>query len=208
MRALAGLLPAEGRIALNGRALAALPAGWRARTQHRLPAAGARLPLADERRRRGGAGTPSPCRRVLAAHRCRPRRGGPGALAATAVEPWAAVTTLSGGERARVALARALATQAPILLRRADHVARPPPPAGGDGPWRARRTTAARCWRSCTTCARRPLRRPGGDDGARRLVADGAPREVLTPERIAAVFGVDAVITDSGRADPILRRPL
>ena len=58
MRALAGLLPAEGRIALNGRALAALSAGER--TQHRLPAAG-RLPLADERRRRGGAGTPSPC---------------------------------------------------------------------------------------------------------------------------------------------------
>jgi len=42
-----------------------------------------------------------------------------------------------------------------------------------------------------------------------RLVADGAPREVLTPERIAAVFGVDAVITDSAVGPiPILRRPL
>ena len=40
------------------------------------------------------------------------------ALAATETQAFAArpVTTLSGGERARVALARALATQAPILL--------------------------------------------------------------------------------------------
>src|SRR5205085_6317224 len=40
------------------------------------------------------------------------------ALAATATEAFVgrAVTTLSGGERARVALARALASEAPILL--------------------------------------------------------------------------------------------
>ena len=40
------------------------------------------------------------------------------ALAATGTEGFAsrAVTTLSGGERARVALARALACEAPILL--------------------------------------------------------------------------------------------
>src|SRR5262245_66359683 len=40
------------------------------------------------------------------------------ALLATATVPFAAraVTTLSGGERARVALARALASEAPILL--------------------------------------------------------------------------------------------
>jgi iron complex transport system ATP-binding protein len=42
-----------------------------------------------------------------------------------------------------------------------------------------------------------------------RLVADAAPREVLTSERIAAVFGVEAVITDSGFGPvPILHRPL
>ncbi len=42
-----------------------------------------------------------------------------------------------------------------------------------------------------------------------RLVADGSPREVLTPERIAAVFGVEATIADSAvGAIPILHRPL
>jgi iron complex transport system ATP-binding protein len=42
-----------------------------------------------------------------------------------------------------------------------------------------------------------------------RLVADGAPRDVLTAERIAAVFGVEAVITnDASGAHPVLLRPL
>ena len=42
-----------------------------------------------------------------------------------------------------------------------------------------------------------------------RLVADGAPRAVLTPERIAAVFGVEAIIADDASGPhPILRRPL
>ena len=42
-----------------------------------------------------------------------------------------------------------------------------------------------------------------------RLVADGAPREVLTPERIAAVFGVEAVMAeDAAGTIPILRKPL
>jgi iron complex transport system ATP-binding protein len=31
------------------------------------------------------------------------------------------------------------------------------------------------------------------DEG--RIVADGAPDEVLTPERVAAVFGVDVALT-------------
>jgi iron complex transport system ATP-binding protein len=42
-----------------------------------------------------------------------------------------------------------------------------------------------------------------------RLVADGSAREVLTPERIADVFAVEATITDSVVGPiPILHRPL
>ena len=75
---------------------------------------------------------------------------------------------------------------------------------------RASRMTAAPCWRSCTT-SRWPRALPTAslvmDRG--RLVADGAPREVLTPARIAAVFGVEAVIADTGVGRiPMLRRPL
>ena len=72
------------------------------------------------------------------------------ALAMTETEAFAdrAVTTLSGGERARVALARALATQAPrAARRRADRRARSAPSAHRDGaaaPGRARRRRGAR----------------------------------------------------------------
>jgi iron complex transport system ATP-binding protein len=42
-----------------------------------------------------------------------------------------------------------------------------------------------------------------------RLDAYGTPRDVLTPERIAAVFGVEAVMAESASGPiPILRRPI
>ena len=42
-----------------------------------------------------------------------------------------------------------------------------------------------------------------------RLNAQGAAREVLTPDRIASVFGVEAEIIDSSVGPlPILRRPI
>ena len=42
-----------------------------------------------------------------------------------------------------------------------------------------------------------------------RIVADGAPREVLTAERIAAVFGVESVaVTIDGVSVPMVQRPI
>jgi iron complex transport system ATP-binding protein len=42
-----------------------------------------------------------------------------------------------------------------------------------------------------------------------RLIAEGPPRTIFTPARIASVFGVEAIVTDSESGPvPILRRPV
>jgi iron complex transport system ATP-binding protein len=42
-----------------------------------------------------------------------------------------------------------------------------------------------------------------------RLIAEGPPRAIFTPARIASVFGVEAIVTDSESGPvPILRRPV
>ena len=120
------------------------------------------------------------------------------ALAATGISDYAErpVTTLSGGERARVALARVLATEAPIILADEPTVSLDPryqlivlnilrghAEAGG---------TVLAVLHDLGLAARQASRLIILDQG--RIVADGPPREVLTKARLAETFGVNAQI--------------
>ena len=117
LRALAGLLPAQGTVHVEGRAVASLDLPERARRFAYLPQGQA-------------VHWPLPVRDVVALGRyphgaTDPSRLGPDdsaivdrAMAATDVTAFAdrPVTELSGGERSRVLLARALAVAAPVIL--------------------------------------------------------------------------------------------
>lgn len=211
MRAVAGLLPAEGRIEISGQRLDAIAPRQRARSVAYLPqghvfhwpmnvgavVALGRHPHAD------AFSSPSPDDRA-AIHR---------ALAATATEEFShrPVTTLSGGERARVALARALATEASILF--ADE-----PTASLDPRHQLvvmdllRRTARGggavlAILHDLTLAARFADRVMVMDRG--RVVADGTPRDALSPAQVAKVFGVETVNVDMGDGIvPIARNPL
>ena len=211
VRALAGLIPAEGRIAIEGRSLASLAPRERARRIAYLPqghvfhwpmavaavVALGRHPFAD-----AFSG-------LSDADRAAVER----ALVATATVPFAArsVTTLSGGERARVALARALASEAPILITDEPTVSLDPRHQlvvmellakvahGG--------TAVLAIVHDLVLAARFADPVVIMDRG--RLAAQGAARDVLTPDRIESVFGVEADIIDSAVGPiPMLRRPI
>jgi iron complex transport system ATP-binding protein len=116
LRAIAGLLPATGRILVGGRELATVSRGERGRVISYLAQSGRiHWPLAVRdvvsigRLPFGGA-----VQRLNEADRRIVER----AMAACSIDHLAlrSATALSGGEKARVLLARALAVQAPILL--------------------------------------------------------------------------------------------
>jgi iron complex transport system ATP-binding protein len=211
VRALAGLQPADGEITLNGRPLKSYAPRERARTIAYLPQGHVfHWPMcvaaivALGRHPHGDAFSAPAAGDGAAVSR---------ALAATGIELFAArpVTTLSGGERARVALARALATGAQILL--ADEPTASLDPRHQLIVMQLLRQ-AARAGGSVLaivhdlTLAARFADRVLVMDGG-RIVADAPPDDALSAARIAQVFAVEALVLEAGDGRiPIARRPL
>jgi iron complex transport system ATP-binding protein len=190
MRAALGLQPAAGTIALGGASLTGLTARARALRAAYIPQArtiawpitvAALVGLGRLPHRAGAAADAAAVEGALAAMELGALRDRP-------------ATELSGGERARVLIARALAQAAPLML--ADEPVAGLDPAHALGLMAAFRALAregrgvlvslhdlglaARC------CDRVVLLDRG------RVAADGAPEAVLTPDRLAAVYGITA----------------
>lgn len=204
LKALAGLLDASGEVLLGGRSLALIARRQRALLLGYLPQGHefhwplsvldvvglGRLP------RGAGADLSEEDRNAVAR-----------AMEETGVSAFVerSVTTLSGGERARVALARVLATEADLIL--ADE-----PTASLDPRYQlvvldilkrhAARSAVVAVLHDLGLAARYADRLLILDEG--RVVAAGPPREVLTAERLATTFGVRAEILERDGATVVI----
>jgi iron complex transport system ATP-binding protein len=212
LRSLAGLTePARGEVILDGAALARMRASERARSIAYLPQG-------------GGVAWPLPVASVVALGRLphgeKPdslseagRKAVATALQSVGLQGFAQrpATALSGGERGRVLLARALATQAPVLLVDEPVAALDPrhqlvvldvlkqrAKAGA---------TVVAIMHDLTLAARFAdiivLLHQG------KIEAFGAPETVLTEARLAAIFGIRArVLRQAGSLLVVAESPL
>ncbi|WP_041795841.1 ABC transporter ATP-binding protein [Pararhodospirillum photometricum] len=188
VRALAGVIPARGRLLLEGVPLPSLSRRERARRVAYLP---------QER----GLSWPLTVREVVALGRV-PHGGDETdpavdrALAATGLEAFAGrlATRLSGGERARVLLARALAVEAPVLLADEPVAALDPHHALAVLDLLRRHARAGTAvlvvLHDLVAAARFCDRVLLLDAGA--LVAEGPPDAVLTPPILLQYYAIDA----------------
>ena len=206
LRALAGLIPSEGALAAGGQDVRGLSVAQRARRFAYVPQDDSvHWPLSVEDvvalgRYPHGATRPDRLsdRDLDAVDRALDAVG----LTAMAERP---VTELSGGERRRVAVARALATEAPVLF--ADE-----PTASVDPHYQLSIMTLLRRQArqgalvfvvthdlgAAARFADRVLMLRGG-----RLEQEGAPRDVLAPAHLAEVFAIDAFRCDHA-SEPVI----
>ncbi len=206
LRALGGLTPSTGRIVVTGTDLADLAAPERARRIAFLPQGHV-------------VHWPLSARDVVALGRYPhgvndPSRMGARdaaivdeAMARTDATAFAGrqVTTLSGGERARVMLARVFAVGAPILL--ADEPTAALDPRHQIGIMAALRQEARRGALVIAVTHDLGLAARMADEvmviDRGRIVARGAPRAVLTPGLLRDVYGVEALVMEHA-GEPVI----
>jgi iron complex transport system ATP-binding protein len=196
MRAVAGLLPCDGVITLDGREVKAMPVRERARLIAHLPQA--RIiswPLSVENV--VGLGR-MPWHGFAEGFAARDRAICAEAMELMDIAHLAArpATELSGGEQARVLAARAVAQDTPVLL--ADEPASGLDPAHQITMMTALRKLAAKgravlvSLHDLTLAARWCDRIVMLKEG--RVAAEGRPADVMTDQRLREVFGISAYI--------------
>jgi iron complex transport system ATP-binding protein len=199
-RAMLALVPHDGRILIDDEDVAAIPRAQLARHLAYLPQ-GQTLhwPLTVERLvGLGRLPHLSPMSRIADADTAAIER----AMARADVLPLRdrIATELSGGERARVLLARALAVEAPALI--ADEPLASLDPGHQIDVMELLRSEARAgglviaVLHDLTMAARYCDRLVLIDKGA--VVADGTPTEVLTPENLKTVYGIEAKVELAG----------
>jgi iron complex transport system ATP-binding protein len=211
LRAVAGLQAIEaGEVTIGGEPVARLAQAERARRLAYLPQGGTvawPVPVADlvalgrlphgERPEALSSRGRDAVARALADTDCTGLAGRP-------------ATELSGGERARALLARALAVEAPVLLL--DEPVAALDPRHQILTLRALRRRAAEGVAILAVMHDLTLAARTADRivllAAGRVVSDGTPTEVLAPERLAEVFGIDVRVAMEAEGPLVVPRGL